>query len=66
MGVTAILVKNDTANGDVYINEICKKLFKEKLKHRLLEHRLKDYGFGLASVHNFLWHWYVNFRTKKK
>jgi hypothetical protein len=61
LGVTEILVRNDTSNGYVYINEICKKLFKDKL-----EHRLKDYGFGLAAVHNFLWHYFVYFRTTKK
>ena len=43
LGVTDILVKNDTANGYVYINDICKKLFKDKLQPRLKEH-----GFGLA------------------
>jgi len=61
LGITDILVKSDTANGYVYINEICKKLFKDKL-----EDRLKKYGFGLASVHNFLWHYYVFYRTKNK
>lgn len=61
LGVTDILVQNDTANGYVYINEICKKLFNEKLKDRL-----KDYDFGLAAVHNFLWHYYVHYRTKNK
>lgn len=61
LGVTEIFVKNDTANGYVYINDICKQLFKDKM-----EHRLKDSGFGLATVHNFLWHYYVNYRTKRK
>lgn len=61
LGVTEILVKNDTANGYIYINEICKKLFNDKL-----EHRLRDYGFGLPAVHNFLWHYYSYYRTRKK
>ncbi len=61
LGITDILVKSDTANGYVYINEICNKLFKDKLKDRL-----KKYGFGLAAVHNFLWHYYVFYRTKNK
>lgn len=61
LGVTDILVKNDTANGYVYINEICKKLFNDKM-----EHRLKKYGFGLVAVHNFLWHYYVNYLNSKK
>lgn len=61
LGITDILVKNDTANGYVYVNEICKKLFNEKL-----EQRLEEFGFGLAAVHNFLWHWYASFRKTKK
>jgi hypothetical protein len=61
LGVTDILVKDDTANGYVYINEICKKLFKDKL-----ENRLKEYEVGLASVHNLLWHYYCFYRPKKK
>jgi len=59
--VTDVLIKQDTANGYVYINEICKRLYEEKLKHRLCE-----YGFGLSAVHNFLWHYYVNYRIKKE
>jgi len=43
------LWQNDTANGYIYINEICKKLYKEKL-----EDRLKEWGFGLQATHNFL------------
>lgn len=59
--VTDILIKSDTANGYVYINEICKRLYEEKMKDRL-----RKYGFGLAAVHNFLWHYYVSYRIKKK
>lgn len=59
LGVTDILVKNDTANGYIYVNEICKKLYHEKLKSRL-----REYGFGLPATHNFLWHYYVNFRRR--
>jgi hypothetical protein len=61
LGITDILVKNDTANGYVYINDICKKLFRDKLKPRLTE-----YGFGLAAVHNFLWHYHTHYRVVKK
>lgn len=61
LGITDIMVKNDTANGYIYVNEICKKLYRDKL-----EHRLTDYGFGLAAVHNFLWHYYVNYRVSNK
>ncbi|HEX3033801.1 MAG TPA: type I restriction enzyme HsdR N-terminal domain-containing protein [Thermodesulfobacteriota bacterium] len=63
LGVTDILVKNDTANGYVYINEICKKLFKDKLEQRLKD---KNYDFGLVALHNFLWHYYVHYRITKK
>jgi len=63
LGVTDTLVKSDTANGYVYVNEICKKLFHDKLEPRL---RDKGFDFGLAAVHNFLWHYYVHYRTVKK
>ena len=61
--VTEILVKNDTANGYVYINEICRKLYKDKLKRKL---RDNGFDFGLPSVHNFLWHYYIHYRNKGK
>jgi len=57
LGITDILVQNDTANGYIYINEICKKLYEEKLRERL-----KKWGFGLAATHNFLWHYYAYYR----
>lgn len=64
LSVTDILVKNDTANGYIYINEICKKLFKDKMEDKL---KLKGYeGFGLATVHNFLWHYYAYYLDRKK
>jgi len=61
LGITDILVQNDTANGYIYINEICKKLYKEKLKERL-----KKWGFGLPATHNFLWHYYAYYRKNHK
>ena len=63
LAVVDILVKNDTANGYVYVNEICKKLFKDKLEQRL---KAEGYGFGLAAVHNLLWHYYAFYRIEKK
>lgn len=63
LGVVDILVKNDTANGYVYVNEICKKLFKDKLEEQLKEN---GYSLGLAAVHNLLWHYYAFYRTEKK
>lgn len=63
LGVTEILVKNDTANGYVYVNDICKKLFKEKMQDGLSKY---GFNFGLEAVHNFLWHYYVNYRNTRK
>lgn len=60
LDITDIFVQYHTANGYIYINEICKKLYKDKL-----ESRLKPYGFGLAAVHNFLWHYYSHYRNKE-
>lgn len=57
LGITDILVLNDTANGYIYINDICKKLYEEKLKDRLSKWR-----FGLPATHNFLWHYYAHYR----
>lgn len=58
LGITDIFVQNDTGNGYIYINEICKKLYRDKLKNRL-----KDFDFGMsAATHNFLWHYYVHYR----
>jgi hypothetical protein len=59
--ITDIFVKNDTANGYVYVNEICKKLHQEKLEKRL---KKKGLDFGLAAVHNFLWHYYKRYKSK--
>jgi len=61
--VTEILVKNDTVNGYMYVNEICKKLYEEKMKPKLHNN---GFDFGLAAVHNFLWHYYVQYRKKGK
>lgn len=63
LSVVDILVKNDTANGYVYVNEICKKLYEDKLEQRL---KAEGYSFGLAAVHNLLWHYYAVYRTEKK
>jgi len=61
--VTEVLVKNDTANGYVYVNEICKRLYEEKMKPKLHNN---GFDFGLAAVHNFLWHYYVCYRNEGK
>ncbi|HQK54779.1 MAG TPA: type I restriction enzyme HsdR N-terminal domain-containing protein [Sedimentibacter sp.] len=59
LGITDILVKNDTANGYVYVNDICKKLYEDKFKNKVED-------FGLVAVHNFLWHYYVYYRKHNK
>jgi hypothetical protein len=58
--ITDIFVQYNTPNGYIYINEICKKLYKDKMKAKL-----KPYGFGLAAVHNFLWHYYSHYRERQ-
>jgi hypothetical protein len=62
LGITGIMVKSDTAKGYVYVNDICKRIFKEILEQRL---RTAGYHFGLAAVHNFLWHYYAHYREKR-
>jgi len=62
LGITDIMVKSDTAKGYIYVNDICKRIFKEILEQRL---RTAGYYFGLAAVHNFLWHYYAHFMEKR-
>jgi len=59
LNITDVLVKQDTANAYLYINEICKKMHDEKMKERL-----KQYDFGLPAVHNFLWHYYKHYLSQ--
>lgn len=63
LNITDIYVKNDTANGYVYVNEICKRLYKEKMKKRLQDSNL---DYGLVTVHNFLWHYYSHYRITRR
>jgi len=58
LGIVDIMVKNDTANGYIYINDICKKLYNNKIKKKL---HSEGFNIGLVSVHNFLWHYYVHY-----
>jgi len=62
LNITDIIVKNDTVNGYIYINEICNKLYQYKIKTKLVEN---DLDFGLAAVHNFLYHYYRHYRVKQ-
>lgn len=63
LGIIDIVVKNDTANGYIYINDICKKLYDNKIKKKL---QSEGFDIGLASVHNFLWHYYVHYLKTKR
>lgn len=58
--LTDVVVNTDVVNGYFFANEICKKIFNEKLQTRLLK---GDFGlaegFELVAVHNFLWHYYA-------
>lgn len=61
LGLMDLLVKQDTANGYIYVNELHKKLFREKLKDRVA-----GYGFSLPAVANLLWHYYRYYRVSKR
>jgi len=66
LGMTGVAVKTDVANGYLYANEICKRIYRNKIKDRLLG---ESFGLApgceLAAVTNFLWHWYDNYRNGK-
>jgi thermostable 8-oxoguanine DNA glycosylase len=56
--LTDVPIKSGTAKAYLYANDICKRIYQEKLTTKI---RRKDYGFAdgfeLAVVHNFLWHY---------
>lgn len=52
LGLTDIVLNPDSAESYVLMNDICVKLYNEKIRDKI-----KDYKFGIAAVHNFLWHW---------
>jgi hypothetical protein len=59
--ITNAQIKPD-AQGYIYFNDICTRLFKERF-----EERLQIYTIGWASAaHNFLWHWYANYRESSR
>jgi hypothetical protein len=63
LDITDIIVKPDSANGYVYINEICKRLYSEKMKHELEK---EGFDLKLWGVHQFLWHYYAYYKDTKK
>lgn len=63
LDVTDITIRPDNAKSYVYVNEICRRLFSEKMETRLKEEGL---DFKLWAVHQFLWHYYAYYRKSKK
>lgn len=61
LGLMDLLVRQDTANGYVYVSNICRLLFERKMKPRL-----DEYNFGLEAVANFLFHYYKYYRIHRK
>lgn len=64
--LTDVVVNTDIINGYVYTNEICKKIYRDKLQTRLQKgHFGLAAGFELVTVHNFLWHYYAFYKQEK-
>lgn len=61
LGIIDEMIKPDTANGYLYINRVCKELYKTKFRDKVTK-----FNFGLASVHNFFWHYHVYYRADKR
>jgi len=64
--ITDVVVKTDIANGYIYANDICKRIYRDKLQSRIEE---ANYGlatgFELVAVNNFLWHYYAYVKKGK-
>jgi len=64
--MTHVVVKTGVANGYVYANGICNRIYRDKLESRVKEMDLGlAKGFELVAVHNFLWHYYEYHRKGK-
>lgn len=64
--MTHVVVKTGVANGYVYANDICKRIYRDKLESRIEKMNLGlAKGFELVAVHNFLWHYYENYKKGK-
>lgn len=63
LSITDVLVPTDRVNGYIFVNDICKRIYRDKLESRILagDFRLAG-GFELVAVHNFLWHYYAYYR----
>jgi len=63
LNITDVLVPTDVVNGYIFVNDICKKIYKDKLEPRILAGDFKlAVGFELVAAHNFLWHYYAYYK----
>lgn len=64
--MTDVLVPTDMVDGYIFANDICRRMYRDKLEVRILE---GNFGlatsFELVAVHNFLWHYYAFYRQGK-
>lgn len=64
--MTDVVVKTGVANGYFYVNDICKRIYRDKLESRIEKMNLGlAKGFELVAVHNFLWHYYEYYKKGK-
>ena len=67
MHMTDVVVKTDVANGYIYANEVCKRIYKQKLHEKIKKGTFGlAKGFELAAVTNFLWHYYVHYKKSQR
>ena len=64
--ITDVLVPTDAVNGYILANDICRRIYRDKLEDRILDGNFGlATGFELVAVHNFLWHYYAFYRQGK-
>lgn len=63
LNITSIFVQPNTANGYLFINDVCKKLYREKIQPALKKEGL---NYGHWAVHNFLWHYNAYYKATKR
>ncbi|MFA5839852.1 MAG: hypothetical protein WC890_04255 [Candidatus Margulisiibacteriota bacterium] len=57
LGITPTIITKNKGDGYILVNSICKKILEINFIPYLEQRQLLDkYPFGLALVHNFLWH----------
>lgn len=63
LNITDVLVPTDVVSGYIFVNDICKRIYRDKLEPRILAGDFKlASGFELVAVHNFLWHYYAYYK----